>query len=366
MKAAAALATTPSGHGTKKSASSAALGPHLTLPDSLTTMYPVTRTPSAPFPITRTPSAQGLAMIRTTEDSPPPTNLAFEEALKILYTTEAKLRTEVEMDIVDLKRAMTATKIDKVSRKATRLHTLRALLNNCRVLCRQEESVMTDFGRIKDELANFDAIEEEAYEATKSECLVYGGKLTDIKRRQKRLAGEAEGLCSEVASFSTFACPEINEGGQLIVSPEDENNFDMDRFKRESSTAPLTLLPTPSFTTYPMFNSAPYSSAGSSPQVLPRTAEESRKTTLKISAEVTQPATFSEDRRKCFSFCLKAFLGQMSVETWGREIVQKPINRWQFESLTDLLFRWNLEGMCDSLESSIQINFAVPFSSQFT
>ena len=88
-------------------------------------------------------------MIKTTEDSPPPTNLGFDEALKILYTTERKLRTEVEMDIVDLRKAMTAAKIDRVTCKAHRLHTLRALLNNCRVLCRQEESVMTDFEKVK-------------------------------------------------------------------------------------------------------------------------------------------------------------------------------------------------------------------------
>merc|ERR1712029_807384 len=79
-------------------------------------------------------------------------------------------------------------------------------------------------------------------------------------------AGEAEALCSEVASFSTYACPEINEGGQITVSVEDETNFDMDRFKRESSTAPLTLLPTPSVTTYPMFNSAPYGSPALQPK----------------------------------------------------------------------------------------------------
>ena len=34
---------------------------------------PVTRTQSACFPVTKTPSAQGLAMIKTTEKTPPPT-----------------------------------------------------------------------------------------------------------------------------------------------------------------------------------------------------------------------------------------------------------------------------------------------------
>ena len=46
-------------------------------------------------------------MLRTTEDSPPPSNLSFDESLKILYTTERKLRTEVTTDIVELRKAMT-------------------------------------------------------------------------------------------------------------------------------------------------------------------------------------------------------------------------------------------------------------------
>ena len=70
---------------------------------------------------------------------------------------------------------------------------------------------------------------------------------------------------AQVVSFSTFACPEVDESGQIVVSTEDETNFDMDRFKRESSTAPLTLVPTPSVTSYPMFNSAPYGSCSALP-----------------------------------------------------------------------------------------------------
>ena len=128
------------------------------------------------------------------------------------------------------------------------------MINICFLLTRY-------FSLPADKLVSFGTrIEEDDYEATKTDCLYYGGKLTDVKRRQRRLAGEAEALCSEVASFSTFACPEVDESGQITVSVEDETNFDMDRFKRESSTAPLTLLPTPSVTTYPMFNSAPYGS----------------------------------------------------------------------------------------------------------
>merc|ERR1712223_1773823 len=204
MKAAANVATTPSGaNGTlgvpkrdrHSSTSSVSI---LALP---TQSFPVTRTPSAPFPVTRTPSAQGLAMIKTTEDSPPPTNLAFEDAVRILHATERRLRTETQLEIVDLRLQMTASKIEKVTFKASRLHALRTLLNNCRVLCRQEEEIMNDFGRVKDRLANIRGyIDEDSYQDTKAECLVYGGKLTDIKRRQRRLAGHAEVMREELVA----------------------------------------------------------------------------------------------------------------------------------------------------------------------
>ena len=79
----------------------------------------------------------GLAMIKTTESSPPPTDLAFEEAVQLLHKLERKLRLEVESDLRDLRLQMTAKKIDFVSRKAQRLYTIRQQLGSCRVLCKQ-------------------------------------------------------------------------------------------------------------------------------------------------------------------------------------------------------------------------------------
>ena len=261
MRTAANLATTPSEangpsdthkrprHVSASSGTSSRLVPSSQL-------YPVTRTPSAPFPVTRTPSAQGLAMIQTTEDSPPPTNLSFEDALRVLHATERRLRAEVQLDIGDLRLCMTAPKIERVTFKASRLHALRTLLNNCRVLCRQEGDVMRDFGLIKEKLSNIRGdIDEDGYEDTKAECLVYGGKLTDIKRRQRRLAGHAEVMREELASV--MAPEDITSAG------EDEESFDVERFKRESSQQPLlSLSPTP-LTSYPLFNSAPYSRGAS-------------------------------------------------------------------------------------------------------
>jgi hypothetical protein len=64
-------------------------------------------------------------MIKTTESSPPPTDLAFEEAVQLLHRLEKRLRLEVESDLRDLRLQMTAKKIEYVSRKAQRLYTIR-------------------------------------------------------------------------------------------------------------------------------------------------------------------------------------------------------------------------------------------------
>merc|ERR1712110_912029 len=256
MKAASSIATTPSGAngGTSDASkrdrhSSTSSTARLNLPSQ---SFPVTRTPSAPFPVTRTPSSQGLAMIKTTEDSPPPTSLSFEDAVRILHATERRLREETQLEIVDLRLQMTAAKIEKVTFKASRLHALRTLLNNCRVLCRQEEEVMKDFGRVKDRLTNIRGdIDEDSYQDTKSECLFHGGRLTDVKRRQRRLAGHAEVMREELSSV--MAPEDITSAG------EDEEKFDVDRFKRESSQQPMFSLTATPLTSYPLFNSAPYS-----------------------------------------------------------------------------------------------------------
>merc|ERR1711997_1287271 len=44
----------------------------------------------------RPPTPQGLAMIKTTEKTPPPTNMTFEEALATLHQLEKQLTIEVQ------------------------------------------------------------------------------------------------------------------------------------------------------------------------------------------------------------------------------------------------------------------------------
>lgn len=187
-------------------------------------------------PVLRTPSAQGLAMITTTESSPPPTGMEFEDAVRLLHSTERRFRLEAELDIADLRRKMTAAKIEHVIWKVGRLHAMRRLLNNCRVVCRQQEQVMVEFDAIKAGLAAGASISEDGFELTKAQCLKHGGTLTDIRRRQRRLAGDTEFLLGQVYTEGAAA---------LAAASYEEESFDMDRFRRESSQQPCgIMLPT--------------------------------------------------------------------------------------------------------------------------
>merc|ERR1712223_1613894 len=309
MKAAANVATTPSGaNGTlgvpkRDRHSSTSSTARLNLPSQ---SFPVTRPPSAPFPVTRAPSSQGLSMIKTTEDSPPPTNLSFEDAVRILHATERRLRTETQLEIVDLRIQMTASKIEKVTFKASRLHALRTLLNNCRVLCRQEEEVMKDFGRVKDRLTNIRGdIDEDSYQDTKSECLFHGGKLTDIKRRQRRLAGHAEVMREELSSV--MAPEDISSAG------EDEEKFDVDRFKRESSQQPMFSLTATPLTSYPLFNSAPYSRGPSGDNL----NKQMRSYSPSVTTSSTLPSARRENTTRISSSRATTGIPDLTVEHTG-------------------------------------------------
>merc|ERR1712051_317530 len=215
--------------------------------------HPVARSSSACFPVTKTPSAQGLAMIKTTEKTPPPTDMAWEEALSTLHYMEKQLTIEVASDIDKLRLRMTSSKIDLVARKSKRLYQMRLLLRSTRRMCREEEDIMADFSGVK---ATMDTnphsrehnIDDDDYSSTKNKLLKLGGKLTDIKRKQQRLAGQVEEL--------QIAMTELVDMSQ--VAEIEGYEFNMESFKRESSALPempklCQILPS-----YDLFNSAPY------------------------------------------------------------------------------------------------------------
>ena len=190
-------------------------------------------------------------MIKTTEKTPPPTDLAWEEALTTLHYLEKQLTIEVQSDIEKLKCRMTSSKIDLVSRKSQRLYQMRLLLRSTRRLCREEEDVMADFCGVKATIdtAPRGQIDEDDYCSTKTKLLQLGGKLTDIRRKQQRLAGQVEEL--------QMAMRELVDMSQ--VAEIDGYEFNMESFKRESSAMPEMPKITSTLPSYNLFNSAPYS-----------------------------------------------------------------------------------------------------------
>ena len=195
-----------------------------------------------------------------TEKTPPPTDLSWLEALALLHKLEKQLTFEVQNDIQRLKQKMTASKIELVSRKSIRLHQMRVLLNQTRRLAREEESVMGDFTSVKAIIETGPTaptgIDEDDFSATRAKLITLGGKLTDIKRRQQRLAGQVEELQGAMKELVNMDQLKEMEGYE----------FNMESFKKESSALPDMPKLTPTLgTSYGLFNHAPYTPESSRP-----------------------------------------------------------------------------------------------------
>merc|ERR1712048_547358 len=164
---------------------------------------------------------------------------------------------EVQSNIETLRSRMTSSKIDLVSRKAKRLYQMRVLLNTTGRLCREYEAVMADFCGVKTtiETAPRGQIDEDDYCSTKTKLLQLGGKLTDIRRKQQRLAGQVEEL--------QMAMKELVDPSQLADIEGYE--FNMESFKKESSAMPEMPKICATLPSYNLFNSAPYSPTTSRP-----------------------------------------------------------------------------------------------------
>ena len=206
-----------------------------------------------------------------TEKTPPPTDLSWLEALALLHKLEKQLTYEVQNDIQRLKQRMTASKIELVSRKSIRLHQMRVLLNQTRRLAREEESVMGDFTSVKAVIESGPkaptGIDDDDFSATRAKLITLGGKLTDIRRRQQRLAGQVEELQG--------AMKELVNMDQL--KDMDGYEFNMESFKRESSALPDMPRLTPTLgTSYGLFNHAPYTPESSRPSSRPPSRPSSR------------------------------------------------------------------------------------------
>ncbi len=119
----------------------------------------------------------------------------------------------------------------------------------------QEDEVMREFEKVKALLDQQNVIDEDEYKRTKVECLVLGGKLTDIRRRQRRLSGQVEELESTIKELIDQT---QNEG-------MDDEEFDLEMFKRRPLEDEPRLAPT--LSSYSLFNNAPFGGTSQGPPI---------------------------------------------------------------------------------------------------
>ena len=197
-------------------------------------------------PLLRPPSSASTRSRRSRSSSL--SKLTFEEALKHLFSLEKKLREETAQNIRELKVHTTQKRIDIVAAKANYLYNVRQQLKSSKNLYKEEETIMREFTKMKAILAQ--KLDDDDWERAKGDCKFLGGKLNDVRNRQRNLSGQVEDLEDSIQD--------------LMTSPMDDlDNYDLEQLKREEAEFDANV---PSFSSYPLFNSAPYGRARAKPK----------------------------------------------------------------------------------------------------
>ena len=142
-------------------------------------------------------TVQGAAAAPTNDSAPTAVSkMDFDEALRHLVAMERKLRLELGENLRELRLHATQRRIDAVTAKASRLYTMRQRLSSSRSLLRQEKEVLREFDKIKLLLnaGEADLDDEDGWDKTRQDCAELGGRLADIRRRQRRLSGQVVDL----------------------------------------------------------------------------------------------------------------------------------------------------------------------------
>ena len=168
----------------------------------------------------------------------------FEQAVRNLCLLEKKLRRELLHNLHDLRLFSTQAKVDLVVRRANRLFAVRQQVKSSKTLFRQEREIMREFTVIQGLLSAAAQLDEDEWERTRSDCERLGGKLSEIRRRQRRLSGQVEDLEASL--------------GELTTALDDDDETDVEKLVQEEKEFDRMF---PSLSSYPLFNSAPYSSS---------------------------------------------------------------------------------------------------------
>jgi len=225
-------------------------------------------------------------------ESPPMSRLDFDEALKLLKDMELKLRLEMLANLKELRANMTQRRIDSVTRKAAKLYNVRRQLRSSKLLSDQEKEILEEFGKIKS-LLDVPEVDEDAWDRSKVNCeylgnlsyifvtayqrIITGDQLRKVRRRQRRLSGQAEDLERSVENLLNLPLEDL-----------DLDNCDVEKLRREEEEFDKMF---PSFSSYPLFNAAPYGAASAA---VPANASDDKK----VKSEVSKTFSIEVNRSK--------------------------------------------------------------------
>merc|ERR1719195_1258560 len=111
----------------------------------------------------------------------------FEECLRRCHALEQKLTQQVQVDISQLRQKWVQLRVDRVTNNTFKLYQV------SKQLYVEEEQILEEFTKVKQCLATSN-MDDDTFEAARDTCLVLGGKLGAIRRRQDRCYGDTRDL----------------------------------------------------------------------------------------------------------------------------------------------------------------------------
>merc|ERR1719195_1431044 len=117
----------------------------------------------------------------------------FEECLRRCHALEQKLTQQVQVDISQLRQKWVQLRVDRVTNNTFKLYQVREQLKLSKQLYVEEEQILEEFTKVKQCLATSN-MDDDTFEAARDTCLVLGGKLGAIRRRQDRCYGDTRDL----------------------------------------------------------------------------------------------------------------------------------------------------------------------------